>query len=48
MSSTQVADADRCALLRQELKQWETRFAAANGGRKASREEIKKDATICA
>jgi len=48
MSSTQMTDTDRCALLRQELKQWETRFAAANEGRKASREVIKKDATICA
>jgi len=48
MSSDPATAADRCALLRQELKQWETRFAAANGGRKASREEIKKDAAICA
>ena len=33
--------------LRHELKAWEKSFAAANGGRKAGREDIKKDAGIC-
>jgi len=37
---------DRITTLRQELKQWENSFAAANGGKKAGREEIKKDAAI--
>lgn len=32
--------------LRQELKIWEKAFAAAVG-RKADRDDIKKDATIC-
>jgi hypothetical protein len=32
--------------LRQELKEWEKTFAAANGGRKAGRDDIKKDAVI--
>jgi DNA replication regulator SLD2 len=32
--------------LRQALKEWERAYAAANGGRKASREDIKKDPTI--
>ena len=29
-------------LLRQELKAWEREFAAANGGRKAGRDDIKQ------
>ena len=33
-------------LLRQELKAWEREFAAANGGRKAEREDIKQNPTI--
>jgi len=33
--------------LRHELKAWEKSFAAANGGRKAGREDIKKDVKIC-
>lgn len=33
--------------LRHELKAWEKSFAAANGGRKAAKDDIKKDATIC-
>lgn len=34
--------------LRWELKRWQHAFAAANGGRKPSREDIKSDATIAA
>jgi len=37
---------DRCAILRSELKQWEAQYVAANGGKKAGREEIKKDGVI--
>lgn len=37
---------DRCTILRQELKIWEKEFAAAHGGRKAGREDIKANATI--
>ena len=32
--------------LRLELKEWEKGFAAANGGRKAGREDIKKEPEI--
>lgn len=32
--------------LRQELKDWERAFAGAHGGRKPTREEVKKDANI--
>ena len=32
--------------LRIELKEWEKGFAAANGGRKAGREDIKKEPEI--
>lgn len=35
------------AHLRAELKEWEKSFAAANGGRKAGREDIKKVPDIC-
>jgi len=41
-----IAFTDRCAVLRSELKQWEAHYAAANGGKKAGRDEIKKDAAI--
>lgn len=34
------------AVLRAELKEWERNFSAANGGRRAGREDIKKDAAI--
>jgi hypothetical protein len=34
------------AVLRAELKEWERNFSAANGGRKARRDDIKKDAAI--
>ena len=33
-------------LLRQELKAWEREFAAANGGRKAERDDIKQHPAI--
>lgn len=32
--------------LRAELKEWERAFSAENGGRKAGREDIKKDQSI--
>lgn len=32
--------------LRQELKAWENQFAAANNGKKPSREDIKKNPEI--
>lgn len=32
--------------LRQDLKAWEKEFAAANGGRKAGRDDIKQHPTI--
>jgi hypothetical protein len=34
------------AVLRQELKVWEREFAAANGGRKAGRDDIKLHPSI--
>ena len=37
----------RCNGLRLDLKAWEKEFAAANGGRKAGRDDIKADAAIC-
>lgn len=37
---------EQSSLLRQELKTWERDFAAANGGRKAGREDIKQHPTI--
>jgi hypothetical protein len=37
---------EQSTTLRQELKEWEKTFAAANGGRKAGRDDIKKDAVI--
>lgn len=48
-SATMLSEADvatQAATLRAELKEWEKAFAAANGGRKAGREDIKKDPTI--
>lgn len=41
-----VASTVTSATLRAELKDWERAFAAANGGRKAERNDIKKDSTI--
>lgn len=41
MANTDTAT--KSATLRAELKEWERAFAAANGGRKAGREDIKKD-----
>ncbi|KAI9772010.1 MAG: DNA replication regulator sld2 [Geoglossum simile] len=37
---------ERSTVLRQELKAWEKSFADANGGRKAGREDIKRDRSI--
>jgi hypothetical protein len=37
----------RCNALRLELKIWESKFSAKNGGRKAGRDDIKADAVIC-
>jgi len=37
---------DQVSSLRQELKVWEKEFVAANGGRKAGRDDIKKNAVI--
>ena len=39
-------DVSGAAVLRAELKEWERGFSAANDGRKAGREDIKKDAAI--
>ncbi|KAF2088456.1 hypothetical protein K490DRAFT_39690 [Saccharata proteae CBS 121410] len=36
----------QCAILRQELKVWESQFSAANGGRKAGRADIKASGDI--
>jgi hypothetical protein len=41
-----AADAAQLTTLRAELKQWEKTFAAANGGRKAGRDDIKQDPVI--
>src|SRR4051812_16283426 len=37
----------RCNALRHDLKAWEKKFAAQNNGRKAGRDDIKANATIC-
>ena len=41
-----AATASQLVTLRTELKQWEKTFAAANGGRKAGRLDIKQDVHI--
>lgn len=46
MSTDEGPDDTRLTEIRLELKRWEAEFAAANGGRKAGREDIKNDATI--
>lgn len=46
MSNADCTSENAITLLRQELKAWEKSFAAANGGRKAGRDDIKKDAGI--
>lgn len=46
MSSGVRLDDSRIASLRNELKEWERVFAKNNGGRKAGREDIKRDANI--
>jgi len=38
---------ERCNDLRHDLKAWEKKFAAQNNGRKAGRDDIKANATIC-
>lgn len=38
---------ERCNALRHDLKAWEKKFAAQNNGRKAGRDDIKANATIC-
>ncbi|KAF2141889.1 uncharacterized protein K452DRAFT_351345 [Aplosporella prunicola CBS 121167] len=46
---TMTANSDlstRCGAVRAELKTWEKQFAAANGGRKAGRGDIKVNASI--
>ncbi|KAI9779107.1 MAG: DNA replication regulator sld2 [Peltula sp. TS41687] len=47
-SSIQAAEnaLERSEVLRAELKAWERRFSASNGGRKAGREDIKRDTEI--
>jgi hypothetical protein len=37
----------RCDTLRNDLKLWEKQFAAQHNGKKAAREDIKADTTIC-
>ena len=46
MSADAGPDDSNITNLRLELKKWEASFAAANGGRKAGREDIRNDATI--
>lgn len=41
-----MAGTEAQKILRQELKEWERAFADANGGRKPTREEIKRDKVI--
>ncbi|BDD62442.1 hypothetical protein MAP00_007409 [Monascus purpureus] len=43
-----IGVASKSAALRAELKEWERAFAAANAGKKAGREDIKKDSVIAA
>lgn len=44
--SNSPENAPQSAMLRAELKEWERAFAAANGGRKADRSDIKQDPSI--
>lgn len=46
MSALDTTKQTYIAALKEELKIWEKSFAAANNGRKAGREDIKKDAAI--
>lgn len=41
-----TTDETQLDMLRAELKQWEKAFSAANGGRRAGRDDIKQDPTI--
>jgi hypothetical protein len=43
---TELETSDPARQLRAELKEWEKAFAAANDGRKASREDIKTASEI--
>lgn len=46
-SSTLRSDSpEESLILRQELKDWEKAFETSNGGRKASREDIKNNPEI--
>lgn len=38
--------AEKAVAVRKELKDWEKEFAAANGGRKAGRDDIKQNPHI--
>lgn len=46
MSADLGPDGTKIASLKHELKEWEKLFAADSGGRKAGRDDIKRDATI--
>lgn len=46
MPSSSEPQSSQALKLRQELKEWERAFADAHGGRKPTREEVKKDAKI--
>lgn len=41
-----MSDPELINHLRLELKAWEKAFSTANGGRKAGRDDIRKDAVI--
>lgn len=45
-TSSQLDAEERITCLRAELKEWEKAFSDANGGRKATREDIKNDPAI--
>ena len=45
-STPQIASLEKLQTLRVELKEWEKAFTADHEGRKAGRDDIKKDAVI--
>ena len=47
MSDEPKAREQQLSILKNELKAWEKRFAANNGGRKPGQEHMRGDATIC-
>ena len=47
MSEDVEANERSLSNLRHELKKWEKAFADANGGKRAGRVDIEKDAIIC-